>query len=191
MRLIAAGALILMGAASGCADGADNPGGSASASSSGADSNRLTAEESDAVARIERGYPDSDVADIEDPDGVHCIAVKLVTEFGIEKLVKYGVVDDDLEFDGVSLRPMSATDAALFVDIEMSCDPTSFEEGVAEFIRGEERGLSKAAVERCIDAVTEDDVRHAAEGFLREDPEPVISFYDKLRRAGCGQGYSD
>jgi hypothetical protein len=191
MRLIAAGVLVLMGAAAGCADGADNPGGTASASSTGVDDNRLTAEEADAVARIERGYPDSDVADIEDPDGVHCMAVKLVTEFGIEKLVKYGVVNDALEFDGVSLKPMSTTDAALFVDIEMSCDPTSFEEGMAEFIHGEDPGLSKAEVEQCIDAVTEDDVRHAAEGFMRQDPEPVISFYAKLQRAGCGQGYSD
>jgi hypothetical protein len=182
---------MLLGATAGCAGGADDPGAGASASSNGVDSNGLTAEESDAVARIERGYPDSDVADIEDPDGVHCMAVKLVTEFGIKKLVKYGVVDDDLEFDGVSLKPMSADDAALFVDIEMSCDPTGFDEGMAEFIRGEERGLSAAEIERCVGAVTEDDVRRAAEGFLRQDAAPVVSFYAKLERAGCGQGYSD
>jgi hypothetical protein len=190
MRLVAAGVLVVI-AAAGCADDADTPRAPSSASSGAVDSDGLTAEESDAVARIERGYPDSDVADIEDPDGVHCMAVRLVTEFGIEKLVKYGVVDDNLDFDGVSLKPMSAKDAALFVDIEMRCDPTSFEQGMQEFIRGEDDSLSKAEVERCIRAVTEDDVRNAMEGFMRQEAGPVVSFYAKLENAGCGQGYSD
>jgi hypothetical protein len=99
---------------------------------------------------------------------VHCIVLGLVTDFGIEKLQKYGMVDANLEFGQVSSKPMSAADAALFTDIGFTCG--DFEADVAAFIRGENGPMSDSEVERCVQAVTEDDVRRASEGFLQEDP---------------------
>jgi len=111
----------------------------------------------------------------------------MVTDFGIENLQKYGVVDANLEFDQVSSKPMSAADAALFTVIEFRCDGQSFESGVEELIRGDSRGdMSDAEMKKCVQAVTEEDFRQASEGFLREDAEPVEALFEKLRRAGCG-----
>ena len=175
--------LVLVSSACGDADS------SGSTTDSGNGSGDLTAEETAAVAKLERGYPDWVDSDAPaDPAEAHCWAVGMVTDFGIENLQKYGVVDADLEFDQASSEPMSAADAALFVDIEFRCE--SFEARVQELIRGDSRAdMSDAEMKECVQAVTEEDVRQGFEGFLREDAEPVEALFEKLRRAGCGDFY--
>jgi hypothetical protein len=166
-----------------------------SAGSTGGDGNsgvnELTADETKAVAKIERGYPSSDWFDGEDPTEVHCLALGLVTDFGIDKLQKYGVVDANLEFDQTSSKPMSAPDAALFVDTALGCAPGDFAAVMAEALRADSPNMSDSKVKRCAQAVTEDDERRAMEGYLQEDSRPVAAFYNKLHKAGCGPAYSD
>ena len=84
---------------------------------------------------------------------------------------------------------MSEPDAALFVDIMIKCGG-DFEAEMAKLIRDNSSSLSDSEVSHCVQAVTEDDLREADEGYLREDPEPVVAMYRKLREAGCG-GLSD
>jgi len=75
----------------------------------------LTADEAQAVATFERGYKTSSWwVEGEGPAEVQCPAVGMVTDFGIEKLEKYGVVDAHLEFDQASLERGTEPDAALF-----------------------------------------------------------------------------
>jgi hypothetical protein len=188
MKRTATGLLFLILFTSACGtDGGTSSGGSTGTNIGG---DGLTTEETMAVATIEQGYPSSDWGEPGDPKQAHCWAVGMVTDFGIERLQKYGVVDANLEFDQVSSKPMSAPDAALFTDIEFRCDGDSFESGLEDLIRGDSRGdMSDAEMERCLQAVTEEDARQASEGFLREDGEPVEAFFDKLRQAGCGDFY--
>ena len=114
----------------------------------------------------------------------------MVTDFGIEKLQRYGVVDANLEFDKVSSKPMSAADAAVFTDIGFKCGG-DFEADVAEFIRGENAPMSDSEMERCVQWSPRNDVRRASEDFLQEDPTGVVALYAKLHKAGCGPQYSD
>jgi hypothetical protein len=158
----------------------------------GSGDKELTAEEAQAVAELERGYPTSSWADdSEGPAEVHCLAVGMVADFGIDNLQKYGVVDANLEFDQASLEPMSEPDAEQFVDIAFGCGGGDYEADVAEFIRDDAPSLSDSDVSRCVQAVTEDDLREAYEGFLREDAEPLAALYRKLHKAGCRGLYTD
>ena len=66
----------------------------------GSSDDGLTVEEEQAaVAKLERGYAASSWAYGEGPAELHCLAEGMVTDFGIEKLQKYGWVDANLKFD--------------------------------------------------------------------------------------------
>jgi hypothetical protein len=147
----------------------------------------LTVEETRAVAKIERGYPGSDWGNPDDPKKtVHCMALAMVTEFGVPRLQKYGVVDANLDFDKVSSEPMSAPDAALFTDVTWECGG-GFKSDLQELIRSDTRhNMSRSEMAKCVRAVSEQDVREASEGYLREDAEPMEKLFNKLRRARCG-----
>ena len=117
----------------------------------------LVAEEAQAIAKLERGYPTSIWNEGEGPAEVHCLAVGMVTNFGVERLQKYEVVDASLKFDQDSPERMSESDVALSVDIARKCDEGDFEVEMAESIRDISPSLSDSEVSHCVQAVTEDE----------------------------------
>ena len=103
---------------------------------------------------------------------------------------KYGVVDANLEFDTASGgQTISAPDAALFTDIMFRCRG-GYQGVVESLIRSDSRGdMSDAELNRCVHAVTEDDVRHGYEDFFSERGTATGALFRKLRRAACGDFY--
>jgi hypothetical protein len=143
----------------------------------------LASEETAAVAGLKAALLRSD-------DDLHasnatCLATGYVESLGIAWLQKHGMVRRDLSGkQGYTDDVMTERDADMYYSILFSC--VSYKSVVASMVGGEEMSTTDPEVVRCVNAVTEKEVKEAFVMGASDQEFHSTPFAKKLEAQGCG-----
>jgi hypothetical protein len=142
----------------------------------------LTPDEKTAVAGLEQAMLTSE--DKLDSSNATCLATGYVDRLGITWLQAHGMLGDDLSgkqtyFDDV----VPEQDANAFYDVMLSC--VDYKSIVASMV-AEPPDMKDPYVIKCVNAVSEDEVREAFAAAASDQDFHSTPFAKKLERAGCG-----
>lgn len=143
----------------------------------------LRGEEQVAAGNLRRAYLEARFLTVDTDREAECLATGLVDRLGLPSMKRYGMLGEDLaaslEYGGA----LALDDAETHVDVLLTCVEHSAL--VQDMVAPEELAMPDDYVRRCVNAVTEREVRDAFALLLSGGDYHESAYATKLAAAGC------